>query len=103
MSPVAFPAYADTEVALSSLDAWKQAAGVKDVRLVDASKMTDIDKLTHSVRDLIGVLKPDQSAVIDQINARLTELDEMRKAFSEYVERTDRRLNAFRAYFGSKG
>ncbi len=98
VSPVAFPAYADTEVALRSLDAWKQARGKSE-----GHELTEMDKLVHAVRDLIGALKPEQPNVIEQINARLVELDETRKAFAEYVERTDRRLNALRTYLGAKG
>ena len=103
VSPVAFPAYADTEVALRSLDDWKKSPENRQKPDPDATnQQTEMDKLVVCVRELVVALKPDQASVIDQINTRLSELDEMRNSFEEFVERTERRLTSLRANFGAK-
>jgi len=103
VSPVAFPAYANTEVALRSLEDWKKSPENRNKPAPDeTNQKTEMDKLIVCVRELVVALKPDQASVIDQINTRLSVLDEMRKSYDEFVERTERRLTSLRANFGAK-
>lgn len=97
VSPVAFPAYLDTDVAVRMLDQRRQQRGGDEPKPSDAN-ISDIDKLVNEMRELIQALAPrDDKNLLEQLNARAAELNELRQELVDFKEFTSARIQALRA------